>query len=179
MPGRQIDESELKTLKAEVMFTELVAKLNLPLTVSDAITKTCKAAFPDSKIAQNYACGRSKATSILKALSTEIKNDLVDIVKMNPFCLSNNDGSNDKRDKQFPMVLTYADIDLGVLCRLLSVPILQAAATGRFHVVTFVGFFAGHGSFSSFAVARKSFSSHNTYRESTSYWQTPFPDRTS
>jgi hypothetical protein len=34
------------------------------------------------------------------------------------------------------------------------------------------------GNFSSFAVARTSFSSHDTYRGSTTYWQTPFPDRT-
>ena len=55
---------ENKITAAEVHFTAFIAEHNLPFSASDHFTKLCKAIFPDSKIAEGFACGRTKATSI-------------------------------------------------------------------------------------------------------------------
>jgi hypothetical protein len=119
-------------IRAEVMFAELATQLNWPIASNDLVTKTVKAAFPDSAIAKKYACGRSKATAIVKELAKDGKLEITDKIATAPFCLAT-DGSNDLRNKQFPVVINYTDLDVGVCCRLLSVPVLtNTAATGRF-----------------------------------------------
>ena len=46
---------------AEFYFTAFIAEHNLPFATADHFTKLCKVMFPDSKIAQSYSCGRTKA----------------------------------------------------------------------------------------------------------------------
>ena len=122
-------------IRAEVMFAELATQLNWPITSNDMITKTVKAAFPDSSIAKKYACGRSKATSLVKELANDGKIKITESIATAPFCIAT-DGSNDQRNKQFPVVINYADLDVGVCCRLLSVPVLtNKPATGKVFVV--------------------------------------------
>ena len=129
-PKPQLSDLEENVIKAEVMFTEMIVKLNMPFTTSDLITKTVKAAFPDSAIAQKYSCGRSKATTIVKELAKDAKKELVVQMKEGPFSLAT-DGNNDQKEKQFPVVITTASLDDGVSCRLLSVPVLTGKpATG-------------------------------------------------
>ena len=50
-------ELEKSVIKAETMFTEMIVKLNLPLTAADKISRVVKVAFPDSKIAKNMNVG--------------------------------------------------------------------------------------------------------------------------
>ena len=57
---------ENKITAAEVHFTAFIAEHNLPFSASDHFIKLCKAMFPDCKIAEGFACGRTKATSIVK-----------------------------------------------------------------------------------------------------------------
>ena len=51
---------------AETKMAMLVAKNNIPLSFTDEINKSVRDMFPDSDEAKKYACGRTKATQILK-----------------------------------------------------------------------------------------------------------------
>ena len=48
--GQSFDTLESSVLKAEVMFTETLVKLNLPISAADTLNKIIPAAFPDSAI---------------------------------------------------------------------------------------------------------------------------------
>ena len=89
-----------QTTAAEVIMTDLIVNLNLPITAADKITKAVKKAFPDSKIAKEYQCGRSKSTAMIKCLAELTKEDLTVKMKEGPFTLST-DGSNDKKINSF------------------------------------------------------------------------------
>lgn len=51
---------DYSTINAEVMFTEFLVEHNCPLSVSDHASKLFKKMFPDSKIAEQYGCARTK-----------------------------------------------------------------------------------------------------------------------
>ena len=51
---------------AELYFTTFIAEHNLPFLAADHFTKLCKVMFADSKIAEGFSCGRTKATAIVK-----------------------------------------------------------------------------------------------------------------
>ena len=65
MPTQRIMPSEQAVIRAEAMFTELIVKMNLPLSTADVVSKTVKSAFPDSRVAADYQwCCRNKTTAI-------------------------------------------------------------------------------------------------------------------
>ena len=55
----------------------------------------------DSKIAQEYQCGRPKTAAVLKHLATEVKCSIESAMKSGQYCILT-DGSKDQMDKQFP-----------------------------------------------------------------------------
>ena len=63
----------LDVTRAEVMLTETLVKLNVPLSAADTLKKVVKIAFPDSAIAKNYSCARNKTTEIVNQLATSEK----------------------------------------------------------------------------------------------------------
>lgn len=89
--------------------------------------------FPDSKIAKDYKCARSKGTAIVKEMSAKITLSLGERMKRLPFTIST-DGSNDKGGaKLFPLVVRTVDPDtMEVRSDALSVPSIQGSATGGF-----------------------------------------------
>ena len=131
MPSQNVKMEEEPTIRAEVMLTELTVRTNLPLSTADIISRTVKSAFPDSKIVQNYSCCRNKATAIIKCMAAETKDQLRQKISSGPFCVAT-DGSNDQRQKQYPVVITTVG-DSGVEQSLLSVPVLdlQTPSTGE------------------------------------------------
>lgn len=122
-------EAGMQVIKAETLMTDLIVDLNLPITAADRFNKVLKKAFPDSKIAQNYECGRSKTTAIIKCMATHSEDKLVSKMRSGPYSFST-DGSNDQKNKQFPIVVTYPS-EHGVSQELLSVPVLAGSATGK------------------------------------------------
>ena len=77
-------------------------------------------------------CGRNKATAILCDLAATTKKTLSERMASGPFTIST-DGSNDETDKQFPLVVrTVNHQTMTVNSELLSVPICDGPATGKF-----------------------------------------------
>ena len=51
-------------LEQRITILFFIAEDNLPFAVADNFGKLCKVMFPDSKIAEGIACGRTKSTAI-------------------------------------------------------------------------------------------------------------------
>ena len=52
-------------IRTETLWTLYVVDNNMPFTSSDGFCDVIKTVFPDSKIAQDFACRRTKTTSIV------------------------------------------------------------------------------------------------------------------
>ena len=87
--------------------------------------------FPDSKIAQEYSCGRSKSTSLISELAEMKQEDIVQIVKTSAYSIAT-DGSNDVDAKQYPIVINFfSEIDQCIVSRVFAVPVCTGRATGE------------------------------------------------
>ena len=65
--------------------------------------------FPDSEIAKQYGCGRTKTTSILMTLANNDDSCLTELMKRSVFSLAT-DGSTDMDDiKMYPIVVKIFD----------------------------------------------------------------------
>ena len=91
-------DAEDPVLKAELLLSQFVAGCNLPFVKCTELVRICKAAFKDSKIADQIACGATKCTMISKCIGDVYVTDAVSNLKENPFTLmideSNDHGSN-------------------------------------------------------------------------------------
>ena len=62
---------------AELYYTIFVAEHNLAFSTGDHFTKLCKKMFPDSKIAEGFACGATKTQAIIKSALAPALNENV------------------------------------------------------------------------------------------------------
>ena len=114
---------------AEIFFSTFVAEHNLPFFAADHFTKLCKVMFPDSKIAQGFACCRTKTTAIVKyALAPVLNNEVIQFCCTSPFTLLC-DGGNDQTDrKYFGIMVRYWDkVEQYPVTRFLSMPVCNVA----------------------------------------------------
>ena len=75
-------------IDAETLFRNFVAEYNLPFRVADHYTKLCKKMFPDSEIAKEFSCSRTKTTHIVKRAMVPCLNKVVvDHCRLNAFSL--------------------------------------------------------------------------------------------
>ena len=86
---------ESQVRRAEVKVTSFIAKHNIPLVVADHLGPLFKDIFHDSKVAKNYACGKTKNTCILNgAIKPILQKNLINQMKD---CYSiSTDSSNDQ-----------------------------------------------------------------------------------
>ena len=66
------DALEDQVTTAEIYFSTFIAEHNMAFLAADHFTKLCKIMFPDSKIAEEFACGRTKTTAIAPVLNGEV-----------------------------------------------------------------------------------------------------------
>ena len=105
-----------KVIKAEVKMTHLLVQQNIPLAFADHLSPAVRQNFPDSNIAQNYACARTKTSCILNgALAPFYLDSLVNRMK-NSFFSITTDGSNDTGlEKMNPVTVrsvSYTHLDV-------------------------------------------------------------------
>ena len=67
---------QLQLIRAETTWTLFVIEHNLPFVTSDGFSNIVKEMFPDSKIARDFGCRRTKTTSITRALGQETRGEL-------------------------------------------------------------------------------------------------------
>ena len=119
----------MDVIRAEVMMTETLVQMNASLSSADLLNKTIKKAFANTPVGKKYSCARSKTTAIVRCLAETEQKKMAELIGHSPYCIST-DGSNDQRDKQYPVVLTFVG-DSGVETRLFSVPFLKESSTGE------------------------------------------------
>ncbi|KAK3738946.1 hypothetical protein RRG08_006513 [Elysia crispata] len=94
-----------KVTYAEALMVDFIAQHNPSLSLANSVPELIKSMCPDSSIAKDLKCARSKSTAMTKELSKVVKESLVDRMKKGPFTIST-DGSNDmEKSKLFPIVV--------------------------------------------------------------------------
>lgn len=90
---------------AEVYFATFIAEHNMPFLAADHFTKLCKVMFPDSKIGEGFASGRTKTTAIVKyALAPAINTEVIRACQTVPFTILC-DGGNDQEHKKYLAIM--------------------------------------------------------------------------
>lgn len=111
-----------KIIRAETKVAIALAQNNIPMSFAYKLNVLLKDIFPDSKIAQGYACGKTKTTCILnEAVAPSLKQELVQALKKEAFSLCV-DGSNDVGLKKMnPISVRLYDVNHGkIVSRLLD-----------------------------------------------------------
>ena len=101
------DDSDFKrqVLRSEVKHTNFFIQHNIPFAVADHLSLMYQELFPDSKIAKNFKCSRTKTTCIMnQAMRPLLRNELTEYMKEEPFSLLN-DGSSDTGLKKMNAVV--------------------------------------------------------------------------
>jgi hypothetical protein len=109
--------------ESEARWALFVAKHNLAFLTSDHATKLFHKMFPDSDIAKQFACGRTKTTAVVKeALSPHYLEKVISNIKVGPFSIMM-DESNDKTNKSCIILVRIFDCAIGdVRTRFLDMP---------------------------------------------------------
>ena len=68
--------ADLGVIRAETLWTQYVVERNMPFAASDDFTSVVKKIFPDSKIASQFACRRTKTTAIARTLGQQIQGEI-------------------------------------------------------------------------------------------------------
>ena len=94
-------------IHAEILHFNLIVQHNISFWTADHLVLLYKQMFPDSEIAKNFRCRRTKTTSILnKAMATLLHSALVAHIAENPFSIVN-DGSHDCGPSKMNPVCVY------------------------------------------------------------------------
>lgn len=118
-------------IRAEVLFTSFLIEHNIPLAAADHAGPLFKRMFPDSKIASQYGCARTKITAICGTLAKDDENTITHCMINGPYSLAT-DGSTDMECvKLYPLVICYFDVTLGqIMCVLLAL-LESPVSTGK------------------------------------------------
>ena len=84
------DDSDFKcqVLRPEVKHTKFFTQHNIPFAVANHFLLIYQELFPDSKIATNFKCSRTKTICIMKqAMIPWLQNELAEYMKEQPFSL--------------------------------------------------------------------------------------------
>ena len=104
---------ESQVRKAEVKVTGFIAEHNIPLAVADhlgPLLKTYSKTY--SKIAENYACGKTKTTCILnRAIKPELQKKLINQMKKDCYSISTNDSNDQGLKKMNPVTVRLFEIN--------------------------------------------------------------------
>ena len=125
-------EKDQSVVRAEVLFTQFLIEHNIPLAAADHSSKLFRAMFPDSNIARQYACGRTKTTAIVETLADDTDDIISQCLRSGPFSLAT-DGSTDMDSvKLYSLVVRFLHPQHGrIMCLLLTLEECSKASTGE------------------------------------------------
>ena len=95
----------------EVKVTSFIAEHNILLVVADHLRPLFRDIFHDSKIAKNYACGKTKTTCILnRAIKPKLQNNVINQMKKDCYSISTDGSNNQGLKKMHPVTVRLFDI---------------------------------------------------------------------
>ena len=126
-------QSQLKlaeeVCRAELCFARFVVEHNLPFAVADHFNKLAASMFPDSKIAQEFACARTKTAALVThALAPAANEPVVEALRRQCFTVLCDGGNDNFENKYFGIMIKYWDNNLDkVVTRFLDAPVCNIA----------------------------------------------------
>ena len=113
------------TTAAEIMFCYFVAEHNLPAAIADHFCGLVPKMFPDSAIAKQMRCGRTKTTMIVKrCLATEATSPVIARCCSGPYSIIIDESTDRNTDKRLAVLVRYFDTETARSCtRLLDMPV--------------------------------------------------------
>lgn len=86
--------------RAEVLFSQFITEHNLSFAIGDHLTKLVKSAFPDSKIAEKFTLGHTKAACIIKkALAPYYMDKVLPVAREGPITIMMDESNKRSDDK--------------------------------------------------------------------------------
>jgi guanyl-specific ribonuclease Sa len=76
------------------MMVNFLLEHNIAMNAMDHFSDLCKKMFPDSKLAKDFSCKRTKSTCVAKELGSNAQTHVAKILKSTPFTITT-DGSAD------------------------------------------------------------------------------------
>ena len=113
------------TTAAEFMFCYFVEEHNLPAAIADHFCGLVPKMFPDSAIAKQMRCGRTKTTMIVKrCLATEATSPVIARCRSGPYSIMIDESTDHNTDKRLTVLVRYFDTETARSCtRLLDMPV--------------------------------------------------------
>ena len=96
-------DREAEVTKAEALFCMFLIEHRISIATADHFGKLLRVMCPDSKIAQSFTCGRTKATALIKHIAKETVKSASQRMTEGPFILGTN-GSQEGGSKMYPIV---------------------------------------------------------------------------
>ena len=114
---------------AELCFTRFVAEHNLPFAVADHFNALVPIIFPDSNIAAEFACARTKTAALIThALAPAANEPVVSFLTKQPFTVLCDGGNDNFEKKYFGVMVRFWDEQLRkVVTRFLDAPVCNIA----------------------------------------------------
>eukprot|EP00057_Strongylocentrotus_purpuratus_P009553 XP_011664027.1 PREDICTED: uncharacterized protein LOC105438204 isoform X1 [Strongylocentrotus purpuratus] len=125
-------KEDYSVINAEVMFTDFLVEHNIPLAAADHSGQLFRRMFPDSRIAKQYNCARTKASHVVQSLAAADRDTLVSQMKNSRFSLATDASTDMEAIKLYPLVIkTFDEMEGKVLCQLLSLKESSERSTGE------------------------------------------------
>ena len=131
---RQLEED---VVNAEALFCHFLVEHNLPFALCDHVGDLFRKMFKDSKIAQQFKCARTKATSIVKqALGPQAMKRTLTAMKNGPFSLLMDESNDICNEKDVALLVRYFDEDkTQVVVRFFGIPVCNIATGANLYTV--------------------------------------------
>ena len=115
--------------QAELCFARFIVEHNLPFAVADHFNKLVAPMFPDSKIAHEFACARTKVAALITcALAPAANEPVVEALRKQCFTILCDGGNDNFEKKYFGLMVKYWDSNLDkVVTRFLDAPVCNIA----------------------------------------------------
>ena len=133
--GEQKLEEDVAT--AEALFCHFLVEHNLPFALGDHAGDLFRRMFPDSKIAKQFKCGRTKATAIVKqALGPRAMEETVGAMKEGPFSLLMDESNDICNEKDVALLVRYFDSNKSkVVVKFFGIPVCNIATGATLYSV--------------------------------------------
>ena len=107
---KQSDTLDMQVRRAKVKVTGFIAVHNVPIAVAEHLRPLFKDIFPDSKIAKNCACGKTKSPCILNRISWTwfAKKDSINNMKNDCYSIGNDERKKTDLKKWIPLLLDFS-----------------------------------------------------------------------
>ncbi|XP_071504712.1 LOW QUALITY PROTEIN: zinc finger MYM-type protein 6-like [Diadema antillarum] len=124
--------SNTATINAEVKFTDFLVEHNLPLAAADHAWPLFRQMFPDSNIAKEYSCARTKTSHIVGHLADCDSSNLTRAIKNAPFSIATDGSTDSEAVKLYPVLIHSFDEEMGrVVSELLELKECNERSTGE------------------------------------------------